>query len=371
MVLTGRGGSVQQSMAAVVKTANPQRSIISKSGSLLPASFLALGLLVLPLAATAHHSHAGFSGEPVEIEGELGSVIWRNPHPVMTLKVTDTTGAEHLWRIQVLGNVNGLNRNGVSGDLFQAGERVSITGQVSTYRDDLLLGTLAIVADGSVVKLGPEPSFGSVTYGGSGAAADTELVVPDGAPSLFRVWTVLDRTRNTDLPLRDAARSAKAAWDPVLDDYQRNCSPLGMPGAMMSPHPIEFVEQGDDITLRLEEWDGKRTIRVSEERNSVQRSASPMGNSVGRWDGSTLVVTTSGINFPYLDEYGTPQSDSVEILERFTLSEDGRYLDWSATVTDPKNLTEPVVISTTRWEGLAGETLQAYDCAATDDLLDK
>ena len=70
---------------------------------------LALTLLLLPQVVVAHHSHAGFSGEPLEIEGELDSVIWRNPHPVLTLRATDAEGQERLWQIQVLGNVNGLN----------------------------------------------------------------------------------------------------------------------------------------------------------------------------------------------------------------------------------------------------------------------
>lgn len=315
---------------------------------------LAPALVLAPFVAVAHHSHAGFSDEFQEIDGELASVIWRNPHPVMTLRTTDVGGEEQVWRIQVLGNVNGLNRNGVSGDQFQVGERVRITGQLSTTRDGVLLGTLATFEDGSITRLGPDPSFGAVTYRGSGARVDTAAEVQDAVPSLFRVWTALDRTRNTDLPLREAARAAKDAWDSVLDDYQRNCSPLGMPGAMMSPHPVEFVEQGDDIVLRLEEWDGLRTIRMEGVTGEQARSHTRMGNSVGRWDGSTLVVATTGISYPYLDEYGTPQSDQVEIVERFTLSGDGRYLDWSATVTDAENFTESFVISTTRWEWLPG-----------------
>jgi hypothetical protein len=73
-------------------------------------SAFALTLLLLPLVATAHHSHGEFSGDAIKIEGELTSVIWRNPHPAITMKATDTEGHEQLWRIQILGNVNGLNR---------------------------------------------------------------------------------------------------------------------------------------------------------------------------------------------------------------------------------------------------------------------
>ncbi len=328
----------------------------------------ALFLVLVPYIAIAHHSHGEFSGEPREIEGELASVIWRNPHPALTLRSTGADGQDRLWRVQVLGNVNGLKRDGVTGDRFQVGERVRITGQLSTYREGLVLATVAAFEDGNVTMLGPDESSGAAIYRGSGARTDTGPDARDDAPSLFRVWTVLDRVRNDDLPLRDAARAAKAAWDPVLDDPQRDCSPLGMPGAMMSPHPIDFLERGPGIILRLEVWDVVRTIRMSE--GAANRPATPMGHSVGRWDGSTLVVATTGISYPYLDEHGTPQSDAVEVVEHFTLTEAGRYLDWSATVTDPETFTEPVVVFTTRWEWLPGESLQPYDCAELDDLLD-
>jgi hypothetical protein len=53
-------------------------------------------------------------------------------------------------------------------------------------------------------------------------------------------------------------------------------------------------------------------------------------------------------------------------MERFTLSDDERSLDYAATVTDSGTMSEPVVAFTTRWEWVPGETLQAYDCAVLD-----
>jgi len=328
---------------------------------------VALLLLGFPMDAPTHHSHAEFSDETREIEGELLSVTWRNPHPAMTLSVT-TGGREESWQIQVLGNVNGLHRDGVTGERFVVGERMRITGYVSDRRDGVLLATLARFENGAATVLGPDESTGAAIYLGS--TARTYLPAAEELGDLFRVWTVAERVRTADLPLRPAARAAKDAWDPLLDDPQRGCQPLGMPGAMMSPHPIEFLESGDDISLRLEEWEAVRTVHMTPAANTLNPSASPLGYSVGRWEDETLVVTTTHIDYPYMDEHGTPQSDAMAVVERFTLSADGRSLDWTATVTDPETFTEPFVAFTTRWAWVPGEALQPYDCADTDVLID-
>lgn len=330
-----------------------------------------LVLVVMPLVASAHHSHAEFGDDTQEVEGELVSVIWRNPHPSLTLKAPAGRGQEMIWRVQVQGNVNGLSREGVTGDQFAVGDHVRIVGQVSGRREGLLLATIARFEDGTEIILAPDESSGAAVYRSSTAPAAASGAEPSSEePSLFRVWTVADRVRNPNLPLREAARAAKETWDPVIDDPQRDCRPLGMPGAMMSPHPIEFLQSGDNLILRMEEWDARRTIRMGAQSRGQNRAPSSMGYSVGRWEGATLVVTTTDISYPYLDEHGTPQSDAVEVVERFTPSPDGRSLAWAATVTDRETLTEPVVAFTTRWEWVPGEEIQPYDCAELDALFD-
>jgi hypothetical protein len=318
----------------------------------------------------AHHSHAEFSDESQIIEGELASISWRNPHPAMTLKVT-SSGREETWTVQVLGNINGLRRNGITGDIFTIGERVRVTGQASRRRPGLLLGTQVRFADGSVAVIGPDESTGQAIYRGrvvaaSGASASSAGA--DQAHGIFRVWLVADRFRNPDLPLTAEARASKASWDSVTDDPQIGCQPLGMPGAMMSPHPIQFLQQGDDIVLRLEEWDAMRSIHLGGTLppGNTAEPRTRMGSSVGRWEDRTLVVTTTDIDYPFMDEHGTPQSPAVEVVERFTLSADERSLDYAATVTDPGTLTEPVVAFTTRWEWVPGESIQPYECAVLD-----
>ena len=63
---------------------------------------------------------------------------------------------------------------------------------------------------------------------------------------------------------------------------------------------------------------------------------------MGRWeDDRTLVIHTSRINAGYLGFTGIQLSDEVEVVERYTLSEDQTRLNFHITTTDPQTFTEP------------------------------
>ena len=136
----------------------------------------------------------------------------------------------------------------------------------------------------------------------------------------------------------------------------------------MSPHPIEIVDQGDSILIHLEEWNAMRTVNMASDARSDGLESTPLGYSTGVWQGEDLVVTTTHIDYPFLDEHGTPQSDAVHVVERFSPGDDNRILEWSAEVTDPGTMTEPVVAFTTRWEWVRGESIQDYDCQELDPI---
>jgi len=90
---------------------------------------------------------------------------------------------------------------------------------------------------------------------------------------------------------------------------------------------------------------------------------SSLGHSVGRWEGNTLIVDTSHVDWPYLDPYGTPQSDQVRYRETFSLSGAGDVLNYSITITDPTMFIEPLTFERARaWT--AGVELVSYDCIA-------
>ena len=66
------------------------------------------------------------------------------------------------------------------------------------------------------------------------------------------------------------------------------------------------------------------------------------GFSRGHWDGTTLVVETDHIAAGYFDHEGTPQSDQIKTVERFTPNADYSRLDYTLTTTDPVNFERAV-----------------------------
>ena len=152
-----------------------------------------------------------------------------------------------------------------------------------------------------------------------------------------------------------------AAFNPLTDSVAPGCRPKGMPTIMEQPYPIEFVNKGDTILLRLEEYDSVRTISMAANSNVDSLPKTLLGRSKGRWEANTLVVTTSAIDWPYLDPSGTPQSLSSRIVERFTPASDGARLSYTMTVTDPATFTEPLEL-TRSWVWRPGETVKPYNC---------
>ena len=227
--------------------------------------------------------------------------------------------------------------------------------------------TNVLLPDGREVMMLPrgEPRWSDNTVLWSAWSEFPVAVVQDAireAHGIFRVWTTNFgapdwRLWNDSYPLTDAAKDARATWDPVNSPYV-SCI-KGMPSIMEQPYPLEFVEQNGDIVLRIEEYDVVRTIKMNS--SAVDEAPAPWGHSIGAWGGSTLVVTTSGISWPYFDQTGIPLNETTTLVERFTPTSDGTRLDYTMTVSDPLIFTEPVVLSR-HWVWKPGESVKFFRC---------
>ena len=323
-------------------------------------SYLIILVLFLCGSATAHHAATGRYAPDTfgEIEGEITDIFWRNPHVRFLISRTGDDGEVEEWEVE-FGSVNTVERIGVSRDRVSVGDRVSVYGRVG--RDGLraMFAGAIIMPNGEELPLqaGVQERYG-LTESAFREARNADAAL---RADIFRVWLPFERPNtgagNTEYPLTEAGRAALAAWDPENDPALR-CIPPGLPTAMDNPYPIEFVDRGNVIDLRLEEWDGLRTIYVEGEGNPVQPR---MGRSVGQWEGRTLVVVTTDMDWRYVDDLGTPQSEDAVIEERFTLSEDGVRLDWEARISDPVNFTEPVVMEGA-WTWVPGHEIMPFNC---------
>jgi hypothetical protein len=170
---------------------------------------------------------------------------------------------------------------------------------------------------------------------------------------------VTGNDENYERPLTEFAREAIAGYDPLVDDPALECVQAGMPVIIDTPFPVGFSEEDGAIVVRYEEWDGVRTIHMDGDATPSARTT--MGFSVGRWEDGSLVVTTTHVDYPYFDDRGTPQSEQLMIVERYTVSEDGDRLDWEATMTDPLVFTEPMVFRGDM-EWVPGEVVKPFNC---------
>jgi hypothetical protein len=329
-----------------------------------PAWLVLATLVALALttpSAHAHHSTAALydRNRIIETEGVITKVAWANPH--VRLELRDAADGGRVWQIES-NSVSIVSRFGLTADLLTVGSRVKIAGNPGRVDRDLLFLTNLLLPTGAEVLFGAgiPARWSQRTIGTDVRGA----VAADPSRGLFRVWTntvAPPQFWGDSYPLTPAAAAAQAKFDPIGDDPTKGCRPKGMPYVMEQPYPIELVDAGDTILLKLEEYDTVRTIAMHGEAAASTQRPARLGTSVGRWDGAALVVTTTDIDYPFVNNTGIPLGRGASIVERFTPTLDGSRLEYSMTIDDPATFTAPVTLRKA-WEWRPGEQLRPYDC---------
>jgi hypothetical protein len=115
------------------------------------------------------------------------------------------------------------------------------------------------------------------------------------------------------------------------------CWPGGVPGFDVYAHvrPIYFLQTPKEVTI-IEESDMQvRHIYLSAP-HPAHPALSWYGDSVGHYEGDELVVDTIGLNDKtFVDNYRTPHTNQLHVVERFKLIDGGKMLQVSVTVDDP------------------------------------
>ena len=126
------------------------------------------------------------------------------------------------------------------------------------------------------------------------------------------------------------------AGEPVYTPKER-CWPIGVPGWMLYPvTPVYFLQTPKVVTLIWQEDHMVRHIYMNEQHPDKVKP-SWFGHSIGHYEnGDTLVIDTVGINTrTYVDQFRTPHSEQLHVVERYRITDDGKSLEASATVEDP------------------------------------
>ena len=140
------------------------------------------------------------------------------------------------------------------------------------------------------------------------------------------------------------------------------CQPVG-PFRMMAVEgvKIEFAPAGSKIVMLFEDLSHGMMRTIYMRRGHPERPEPAwLGDSVGRWEGSVLIVDTKGFNGEtWLNGRGAPHSDALHLVERIRPVLGGRYLEYKVTAEDPKVLARPYTY--TRF-------FQKLDGEITDDV---
>jgi hypothetical protein len=147
-------------------------------------------------------------------------------------------------------------------------------------------------------------------------------------------------------PMTPAAKEVlRQHGEPGVVGPSQICLPDGVPHADLLPEPFKIVQTPVEILMLYEVETMFRQIFVDGRNHPADPAPAWLGYSVGKWDGDTLVVDTTGFNdLSWLDARGHGHSEQLRVEERFHRRDFG-HIDTTVTITDPKMFTKPFTIN--------------------------
>ena len=166
-----------------------------------------------------------------------------------------------------------------------------------------------------------------------------------------------------EIPYQPWARQKKAEnqknW--LTRDPEIKCYLPGIPRATYMPYPFQVFHNEDALFFAYEYAGAVRSIHL--EDPGPPPIDSWMGQSVGKWEGDTLVIETTGQNDQtWLDRAGNFHSEALRVVERFTLTSP-HTMSYEATLEDEKVFTSPWTIHLTLYQLVGDDArLQQFNC---------
>jgi hypothetical protein len=187
----------------------------------------------------------------------------------------------------------------------------------------------------------------------AGCAGESATPPPAPRPDISGTWyNPLNsgnrlRPGEDDIPLTPwGAEQLKAAKPTFSNDFRETTDPAvlyadpnGYPRIMM--HPMKFkLVLTDDYVYQLFEYNQNWRQIAIDKTHSPEDPPTWYGNAVGKWEGDTLVVDSTGFKeSTWLDSRGLPHTDQLHLVERFR--RDGEGLAVEVTFEDPGAFTKP------------------------------
>jgi hypothetical protein len=307
-------------------------------------------------AATLPARIAKFTATPDSIKpGQSVTLLWATENPV-SVNIDPTVG-----KVRPRGN-----------KILSPSATTTYTLTVKGPKDQVLTQTVTVTVAGTVaVNLTPAS--------GTPAAAGAETPrMPDGKPNLTGVYNSSSfnfggaAVRGSSDPiqavLKPGAEKYKVVRGPTDAGVYANCMPTGVPLAYFVPYQWEIVQGMDKVVILYEYLHMFRVVPING-THPVDPDPTWMGDSIGHWEGDTLVVDTIGFN----DHTELPgafrHSEALHLVERFHRT-DFDHLQWEATIEDPNVFAKPWTITRAFPLRTDLEKVDEYVCENNKDYKD-
>lgn len=352
-----------------------------------------LGVVIAAVPALAHHSFAAQYDEkkPVTLKGTVTKFDWSNPHVFVYVDVTGADGNPVNWKIEWESRIE-LKRAGWTRDSVKVGDTVTVDASLARDGSKEAAGKSIALPGGKKLlsanegqtlprishssRPAPRGSDGHVRLGigpgeiGYWADPSSSSLVENGAKIRM----------NRDGLLANLADAAKIApfqpWAKALylyrqknrlkDDPMASCLPPGGPRQFQVPYGVQILEQPDRKRIFIMSGGGNRNWRLvyldgRPLPESEDATPTYFGNSVGRWEGDTLVLETVGFNERFwFSNGGLPHTEALRLTERLSRP-DFSTLKYEVTVNDPGTYARPWSDGwTLRW--VPDQEIEEYFC---------
>jgi len=374
---------------------------ITNSPETLRRAGVALVLLALGGGATAHHSAVAFDqSKTITVTGSVTRFVWRNPHMAINMEVRNAGGVTELWKIEGPGTTV-LGQRGFSKEAIDAGDTITVVVHPLKSGEPGGLLQAVTLADGKTYALTDDYAAATPAQQQVRRTIPSLVeYVPPPAGETWQERE--RRTRPAQLPMvnEDPRQTGPGALDPdhlakswpkapfdltgtwafrgeedfranygsyefkpqppltpkgqaFYDEYMKHaragerfgeptaqCYPAGMPRLMTRYGSLMMLQYPTAIFMISRLNNEYRVIWLDgrgREPDSA-RDRNWNGESLGRWEGDTLVVETTGFTAEnHLIQQGVKTGEQLKIVERIRMLNDGNTIVTEYVMTDPEH----------------------------------
>ena len=174
-----------------------------------------------------------------------------------------------------------------------------------------------------------DPKYGPAKEGGGGRTGN--LWIGDSSNPILQPWAAEAVKKEGEVQLSGGASLTGSTL----------CRPSGVPDALTLIGALEILQTRDKVVFLYQRDNQVRHVYLNQ-AHAAKREPSYYGDSVGHYEGDTLVVDTVGMNDKtWTDRFGTPHTEALHVVERYRITNDGKTLQDYFTVEDPGAFTTP------------------------------